>query len=286
LNFLVIDTGEVMSDPENAFFSMWYPDPDYRCEGNSHCLACRPGGDVLVSSDDFLGFPELTGPSLCPSDWQRLQIGTLENEPVMLVSAPADAPAPDGYTWVNIRPLLGGLNPGNLEALCRASMLASWDYDHRFCGRCGTLTYRDTREAARVCPSCGFRSYPRVSPAMIVRITNGDKILLAHNRRFPEGVYSCVAGYVESGETLEQTVLREIKEEVGLDASFPRYISSQSWPFPHSLMLGFEVEASGTPVPDGEEITDAGWFSPDNLPHIPRHGTIARRLIDGWLEKL
>ena len=119
---------------------------------------------------------------------------------------------------------------------------------------------------------------------MIVRITNGLKILLAHNRRFPDGVYSCVAGYVEPGENLEQTVLREIKEEVGLEAAPPRYLSSQAWPFPHSLMLGFETTATGEPVPDGEEITDAGWYSADNLPHIPRHGTIARWLIDDWLK--
>ena len=121
---------------------------------------------------------------------------------------------------------------------------------------------------------------------MIVRIINGSKILLAHNQRFPDGVYSCVAGYVEPGETLEQTVLREIKEEVGLEAAPPRYLSSQAWPFPHSLMLGFETTATGEPIPDGEEITEARWFSPDNLPHIPRHGTIARWLIDDWLEDI
>jgi len=279
-------TGEAMSNSKSTFFSMWYPDPSHICNEESHCLVCRPGGDVLASSPDFQGFPELTKPSQWFPDWQRLQIGTLDDKPVMLVSAPVDASAPQGYVWVNIRPLLGGLNSGKLEALCRASMLSSWDSNNRFCGRCGTLTVQDLKESARICPSCGYRSYPRVSPAMIVRITNGSKILLAHNRRFPRGVYSCVAGYVESGETLEQTVLREIKEEVGLDAASPRYLSSQSWPFPHSLMLGFETTASGEPEPDGDEITDAGWYPGDNLPHIPRHGTIARWLIDDWRKKL
>jgi NAD+ diphosphatase len=121
---------------------------------------------------------------------------------------------------------------------------------------------------------------------MIVRIVDGERILLAHNRRFPEDVYSCVAGYVEPGETLEDTVIREIREEVGLDAAPPAYIASQAWPFPHSLMLGFETTARGEPRPDGEEITDAVWFTPDNLPHIPRNGTIARTLIDGWLRNI
>jgi len=182
--------------------------------------------------------------------------------------------------------IFASLDAGRLEALCRASMLASWDYDHRYCGRCGTPTRRDPKEAARVCPSCAFRSYPRVSPAMIVRITDGRRILLAHNRRFPGGVFSCVAGYVDPGESLEATVLREIKEEVGLDAAPPRYLSSQAWPFPHSLMLGFATTASGEPVPDGVEITDARWFDPEDLPHIPRRGTISRRIIDLWLDEI
>jgi len=275
-----------MAKSENLFFSMWHPEPSHVCDDKSHCLICRPGGDVLVPSAGFLGFPEIVESSLNLPDWQRLQIGTLDDKPVLLVSAPADALPPDGYVWANIRPLLGDLDPGRLEALCRASILASWDSDHRYCGRCGTSTIQDEKESARVCPSCGYRSYPRVSPAMIVRITNGSRILLAHNRRFPGGVFSCVAGYVEPGETLEQTVLREIKEEVGLEAAPPRYLSSQSWPFPHSLMLGFETTASGEPVPDGEEISEARWFSADELPHIPRHGTIARWLIDDWLKKI
>ncbi len=273
-----------MSKDRNTFFASWHPEPADACTDDTHCLVCRPGGDVLVRSDVGTGFPELMEPASTLPEWQRLCIGTLEGRSVMLISAPLDADAPEGYLWANIRPLLGGLDAGRLEALCRASMLASWDYNHRFCGCCGTLTVQDTKESARVCPSCGHRSYPRVSPAMIVRITNGLKILLAHNRRFPDGVYSCIAGYVEPGENLEQTVLREVKEEVGLEAAPPRYLSSQAWPFPHSLMLGFETTATGEPVPDGEEITDARWFSADNLPHIPSHGTIARWLIDDWLK--
>lgn len=275
-----------MSDYEKTFFASWHPESADTCNDDTHCLVCRPGGDVLVRSDATVGFPELMEPVSSLPEWQRLCIGTLDGRSVMLISAPLDAGAPQGYLWANIRPLLNGLDAGRLEALCRASMLASWDYDHRYCGRCGTLTLQDPKESARVCPSCRHRSYPRVSPAMIVRITNGSKILLAHNQRFPDGVYSCVAGYVEPGETLEQTVLREIKEEVGLEAAPPRYLSSQAWPFPHSLMLGFDTTATGEPIPDGEEITEARWFSADNLPHIPRHGTIARWLIDDWLKDI
>ena len=112
------------------------------------------------------------------------------------------------------------------------------------------------------------------------------RILLAHNRRFPEGVFSCLAGYVEAGETLEASVHREVMEEVGLHVGPPVYVRSQAWPLPHSLMLGFRAEGAGKPRPDGVEITDARWFSAADLPHIPRHGTIARTLIDDWLERI
>jgi len=274
-----------MSEQKKSFFATWHPNPGDSV-GKSIRLVCRPGGDVLVRSETDTGFPEYSDQAACPADWQRLSIGTLGDQTVMLVSAPLNAPAPAGYLWTNIRPLFGGLDSGEIEALSRASMLASWDSDHRYCGRCGTITERDTLESARVCPACHHRSYPRVSPAMIVRITDGEKILLAHNSRFPDGVYSCIAGYVEPGETLENTVIREIREEVGLIAAPPKYLSSQAWPFPHSLMLGFETTATGNPVPDGVEISDAQWFSCDNLPHIPRHGTIARWLIDEWLMDL
>lgn len=271
-----------MPDPKKTFIASWQPNPDDFRDDAIH-LVCRPGGDVLVRSETDMVFPAFGNSAAIPRDWQRIEIGNLDERPVILVLAAQDEDAPSGYLWGNIRPLLGGLDTGQIEALCRASMLATWDSDHRYCGRCGTLTVQDIEESARVCPSCAYRSYPRVSPAMIVRIINGDKILLAHNSKFPDGVYSCVAGFVEVGETLENTVIREIREEVGLDVSEPRYLSSQAWPFPHSIMLGFETTATGEPVPDGVEILDARWFSADNLPHIPRLGTIARWLIDGWL---
>jgi NAD+ diphosphatase len=275
-----------MFSPYKSFTAEWHPEPGVKSGSHDIHLICRPGGEVLVRSGSEPGFPVWPGNESPSPGWPVVLIGKLETRAVFLSSAPPDAAAPPDTEWVNIRPILGALENGPLEALCRASMLASWDHDHRCCGRCGSPTGRDAAEAARVCPECGFRSYPRVSPAMIVRIVDGERILLAHNRRFPEDVYSCVAGYVEPGETLEDTVVREIFEEVGLHAEPPKYIASQAWPFPHSLMLGFETTARGEPVPDGIEITDARWFTPDNLPHIPRHGTIARTLIDGWLHNI
>ena len=278
--------GGDVSDLDIPFRAAWEPKPASRRSDDPILLVSRPGGDVLVPRDAPVAFPDESRLEGLPGRWDRLGIGTLGGRPVVLVSAPPGEEAPEGTEWSSPRPIFASLDAGRLEALCRASMLASWDYDHRYCGRCGTPTRRDPKEAARVCPSCAFRSYPRVSPAMIVRITDGRRILLAHNRRFPGGVFSCVAGYVDPGESLEATVLREIKEEVGLDAAPPRYLSSQAWPFPHSLMLGFATTASGEPVPDGVEITDARWFDPEDLPHIPRRGTISRRIIDLWLDEI
>ena len=275
-----------MSQPENPFESAWKIEiPDNEIHGALR-LVSRPGGEVLVDTGSFDDFPHLGSGVELNRKWPQWIIGYLEGRGVILTAAPSDAQAPAGTEWCSPRVLFGALSPGHVQSLSRASMLASWYDHHRFCGRCGTPTDLASRETVRVCPSCAHRAYPRLSPAMIVRITAGDRILLAHNRRYPEGVYSCVAGYVDPGETLERAVLREIREEVGLQAAPPRYVASQAWPFPHSLMLGFETTAAGDPIPDGVEITDARWFPAGDLPHIPRNGTIARRLIDHWLKGL
>ena len=281
-----------MPESDIPFRASWSTDNTDGSDGSA-VLVCRPGGEVLIA-DNAPVFPlHPFFPDRVLPEWEALTIGFHGESPVILAMAPADAPAPIGYEWRSPRTLLAGLTPAMVEALSRASMLASWDHDHRFCGRCGSETFRDDRETARVCPSCGHRSYPRLSPAMIVLIEatadmgfDEPRILLAHNRRFPEGVYSCLAGYVEAGETLEATVRREVMEEVGLEVDSPVYVRSQAWPLPHSLMLGFRAVGAGNPRPDGDEITDARWFSAADLPHIPRHGTIARTLIDDWLERI
>ena len=289
--------GGYMFNASIAFETFWSLEKPGINDTDDICLIVRSGGDFLIPDQqsgetDALFAPKSNLPA-CPVEWPVCRIGNLGETPVTLIMAPADTASPEGCSWVNPRPFLVNLDSGRIGAVSRASMLATWNNDHRFCGRCGEPTVMDNREPARVCPACSHRSYPRVSPAMIVRIIASEKagfnkphILLAHNARFPEGLYSCVAGFVDPGESVERTVIREIKEEVNLDAEEPAYIRSQAWPFPHSLMLGFETTAAGTPQPDGLEITDAAWFSYDSLPEIPRHGTISRFLIDSWLKKI
>ena len=168
----------------------------------------------------------------------------------------------------------------------RAVQLVEWDRTTRFCGRCGTETEPAPGERARRCPACGLLAFPRLAPAVITLIERGDEALLARGRAFPVPMYSCIAGFVEPGEDLEQAVRREVHEEVGLLLGDVRYVSSQPWPFPHSLMLGFEAQwASGDIVIDETEIVDAQWYRPDALPMIPPGMSIARTLIDRWLER-
>jgi len=166
-----------------------------------------------------------------------------------------------------------------------AFQVVNWDRTHQYCGVCGTLTRDKKEERAKVCPQCGMMHFPRLAPAVIVAVTKGDKILLAHSDRFRGKFYSVLAGFVELGETFEECVEREILEEVGIKVKNIRYFGSQPWPFPHSLMVGFTAEYdSGEITIDDVEITDAKWFTADNLPLIPGKISIARQLIDWFVE--
>jgi NTP pyrophosphohydrolases containing a Zn-finger, probably nucleic-acid-binding len=159
--------------------------------------------------------------------------------------------------------------------------LRNWYAEHRFCGKCGAKTYHKADERALVCTECNTHFFPKISPAIIVAITCGDKILLARNVSFVAGRYALIAGYADVGETLEETVIREVKEEVGLDVKNIRYYKSQPWPLSGSLMIGFIAEADETQpiVTDEHEIAEAAWFSSDNLPDYPSPVSIAGEMI-------
>ena len=165
----------------------------------------------------------------------------------------------------------------------RAAQVTEWDSNHRFCGRCAKPTVKLRTELGRQCPACGLIAFPRISPATITLIERGDQVLLAHGAHHATGMYALIAGFVEAGETLEECVSREVREEIGIEVDQIRYFASQSWPFPHSIMLGFNARyKSGEITVNPEEITDARWFSVDDLPMIPMRMSIARRLIDDY----
>jgi NAD+ diphosphatase len=191
----------------------------------------------------------------------------------------------DGFEWAQLRTLGAQLDTPSWVLAGRAIQLVEWARTSRFCGRCGTATELAARERAASCPRCEFNAYPRLAPAIIVIVERGDEILLGQGRGF-QGMYSALAGFAEPGEALEETVRREVREEVGVEIGHIRYFGSQPWPFPHSLMIGFFATwLSGEIQIDGEEIVDAGWFKANELPQIPPPLSIARRLIDDWASR-
>jgi NAD+ diphosphatase len=188
---------------------------------------------------------------------------------------------PDGRIFEGLRALYGKLPEHLFSVAGRAVQILEWDRSHRFCGRCGAPTERMADERARRCPACEHLAYPRLSPAVIMLIRKGDDILLARNAQ-RGGFWSVLAGFVEPGESLEEAVVREVREEVGIDIQNLRYFGSQPWPFPHQLMVGFTANyARGEIQVDQHELLEAVWFHKHALPEqIPSKISIARRLID------
>ncbi|MDX9799793.1 MAG: NAD(+) diphosphatase [Spirochaetia bacterium] len=194
--------------------------------------------------------------------------------------------SPEPSDFKNLRELYPLLGDEIFALAGRALQIDNWSNSWQFCPTCGSPLENSTVERAKICTSCSIPYYPVISPAIIVAVTKGDKILLARNLR-NKGFkrFSILAGFVEPGESLEETVAREVEEEVSIKVKNIKYFGSQSWPFPHSLMLGFTAEhESGEIKVDGVEIGEAAWFSADNLPEIPPYGSISRVLIDDFVK--
>lgn len=209
-------------------------------------------------------------------------LGRLDGEDVFVLPTSDDPPAP--FTVNGLRNLFGRFSDETFAVAGRATQIAAFLDTHRFCGRCATPTERAPGERALACPKCKLVQYPRVTPAVIVLVRRGDQALLARSGRFPLPFFSTLAGFVEAGESLEQTIAREIHEEVGVEVTNVRYFGSQPWPFPHQLMIGFTADhAAGEIAIDGEEIAEARWFDAADLPLVPPTASIARRLIDAWV---
>ncbi len=187
----------------------------------------------------------------------------------------------------NLRSLFGKTDNHLFSLAGRACQILDWYRTHQFCGRCGEKASHHQTDRAMICEYCGIHSYPRLSPSIITLVHDRQRVLLARNHRFPEGMYSTLAGFVEPGESIEQTLIREVKEEVGVNVKNLEYLGSQPWPFPNSLMLGFHAEyESGDIVLQEDEIADAQWFDYDQLPDIPGGVAISRWLIDDYLSRL
>ncbi len=243
-----------------------------------------PAGVLVVDVDGVTRMPtraEVSQLGLGPDAMQYL--GRLGDADCWAAAATVDVDVSNGLTARSLRALAMVLPAAEFAVAGRAVQILQWVETHRFCGRCGTPTEHVARERAFRCPKCTLTAYPRLSPAVIVAVHRPGELLLARAANFPAAFHSVLAGFVEPGESLEETIVREIREEVGIEVGIPRYFGSQPWPFPNSLMLAFDVAwASGELRADGVEILEAAWYRKDALPQIPPSISIARRLIDAW----
>lgn len=213
-------------------------------------------------------------------------IGLLHGRPCYAIDVSESSFLPPDFSFQGLWFLYDYLDNELFNMAIKAKQIVIWDRTSIFCSCCGAKTKDKEKERAKECPDCGFVMFPRISPAIIVLVEKKDRILLARAVRFKENVYSVLAGFVEPGETLEEAVEREVEEEVGIKIKDIRYFGSQPWPFPDSLMIAFIARyKSGRIKIDKEEIVDARWFSPDNLPNIPGNISIARRMIDWFLNR-
>ncbi|MCP3992119.1 MAG: NAD(+) diphosphatase [Actinomycetia bacterium] len=239
--------------------------------------------NVLVVDGEI---PEGSAPPMDSEDIHLL--GRQDGIPVLAGLVVEGAEPPMSGQWLHLRKLYGSIPEQDWALAGRAVQIITWDLDHRFCGRCGQETEHHGSDRARVCPSCGSMAYPRLTPAVIVLVERDDgRALLAWGRQFPGRFYSALAGFVEPGESLEECVVREVKEEVGIEIGNLSYFGSQPWPFPHSVMIGFRASyVSGELQPQESEIVEADWYHHDELPPAPRGGmSIAGWLIEDWIAR-
>jgi NAD+ diphosphatase len=243
--------------------------------------------DRLLVRDDE-GPPTLAGKpaALGLSVIFEAEIGVLDER--RCFAAGVEGKEPEGHSFQNLRSLFGAMDERFFAMAGRAMQVVAWNEMHRFCGRCGARTGPglDTERFSRICPKCDALYFPRLNPAAIVLVHRADEVLLARAPQFPKGMYSTLAGFVEPGETVEQTVAREVREEVGIEVKNITYFGSQPWPFPNSLMIAFTAEWAGGELRiEPTEIEDAGWYSANDLPQLPPRISIARAMIDDFVKQ-
>ncbi len=274
--------------PHTPFFSVTtlaptFPEPEFDQHEKKHWILVK-GQTVAVRPGNIPSIIWDTDPASSGSrHGNPVYLGMMATIPCYTMDYPAGAPLPAGAYFSGARELQGKIPAHEVALAAYAIRILDYDRTSRFCGRCGKATRPLRSERAKLCTDCNRIVYPRISPAIIVLIKKGDEVLLARSPRFPEAIYSVIAGFVEPGENLETAVHREVKEEVGINVDNIRYFGSEPWPFPDSLMLGFVADHAGGEITiDNHEIEDAGWFGRESLPPLPSQMSISRALIEAW----
>lgn len=251
---------------------------------------------IVISDGEVLGVDgQQPWRPLTADEWQWCgldpiashYLGDLGGAPVFAQEVDPDADEPQGYGFESLWSFLSSVDMNVFYLIGRAKQIVDWHQHHQYCGACGQETSTTPVDRSRKCVSCNIPFYPRLSPSIIVLIYRGEDILLAKSAHARGNFYSTLAGFIEPGESIEETVHREVFEEVGLKIKNLEYFSSQSWPFPNSLMLGFQAEYdSGDIVLQEEEIADAQWFHYKDLPHKPAMMSISGWLINDFIQRL
>ncbi|GAC1448596.1 MAG: NAD(+) diphosphatase [Ktedonobacteraceae bacterium] len=259
--------------PIGTTSALWFPFQKDRMIVQMH--ESTDGAVTLLQGDETLLAPVAHG--------EVLYLGTLGEHPCLTCAVDAEEMLPEGWKALNIRELFGYLSESSYGIVGYASQILHWQRISRFCPVCTTATESIPGSWGRLCPHCGHSSYPPVIPAIIVLIHKDESILMAHKRGWGRR-YGLIAGFVEPGESLEECVRREIREEAGLEVDEVRYAASQPWPFPSQLMIGFTAHySSGTAHPDEDELDEVAWFTRDTLPQLPPPLSLAHTLITAWL---
>jgi len=269
-----------LAGPDTLFAPVW------RARSLMRGLESGAPEAVLLAGAAARPLHDLAGPWAFLGLWEQRPVFALD------VSHEDNPPIPeDAGAFADLRQVAGLLPEGEASVLAHARGLMHWRVKHRFCGVCGGRCEPRSAGHAMACTNCGAQHFPRTDPAVIMLVVRGDRCLLGHNLRFPTPMYSTLAGFVEPGESLEEAVRREVMEEAGIAVGQVVYHSSQPWPFPASIMLGFHAEGLTEEIHiDREELRDARWFSKRELHEhkelgsgLPRVDSIARRLIEDWL---
>ena|SRR3990167_999261 len=259
----------VLSHEKNALWFIFQHD---------HVLSMNNGNDVFLT-DERLSHIKI-------HLLHHFIIGHVKQTAIHCAELKSDDPLPKHLHLIPFKKVLNTLDKDWFSMATKAYAIIQWDKNHQFCGRCGSQTTQTPHTFERICIHCSLTFYPRISPSIIVLIQKADQILMARSHHFMQGVYALIAGFVEPGETLEEAVHREVKEEVGLTIRNITYFGSQFWPFPDSLMIAYTAHyANGEIKINPAEIEEAGWYTADKIPGYPSSSlSIAKRLIDHFIE--
>ncbi len=240
---------------------------------------------LLKKQNNKLTIPCNEQPPLpIPADTHVHEICILEGQPCKAFVVSHPIKESDEYCMTGLRASYDFIPLKQYHTAGKAFEILHWDQHSRFCPVCGTKTeMKDT--IMKKCPACGNEMYPSISAAILVLIRKEDSLLLVHARNFKGTFYSLVAGFLETGETLEECVMREVKEETGLDIKNITYFGNEPWPYPIGLMVGFIADYAGGEISlQDEELSSGAFYTRENLPELPRKLSLARKMIDWWIK--